>query len=161
MVKIRRAEYKDLTEIMKLDEECFGESYSFDMWEELLNDFILLLAFDENKLIGCISVIKNIKDISNSMSKGMMNFMNKMEIKECYLIASICVLKNYRGTGIGTELIRRAIKKTKGYILLNVRVSNEKAIKFYKRHNFLIYDYVEIDYYSNPKEDSYLMYMKN
>ncbi|MBD3230845.1 MAG: GNAT family N-acetyltransferase, partial [Candidatus Lokiarchaeota archaeon] len=77
-------------------------------------------------------------------------------------ISSIAVLPKYRNLGYGEKLLDRLLKlfreHNKIIIRLEVRVSNEKAIKLYKKFGFKI-SKVKKHYYSN-NEDAYLMKLK-
>ena len=52
-------------------------------------------------------------------------------------IATVCVLPEYRGQGIGTELLMRCeAELTTPSIRLCVRTTNEGAIRLYRRHGY-------------------------
>lgn len=75
-------------------------------------------------------------------------------------ILNIAVKENYRKTGVGTLLIRSAIQVAREHspasIRLEVRVSNQAAIEFYKKHGFKP-EHVRRSFYSNPVEDGIVM----
>lgn len=164
MIIIRNGTLDDIENLIKLDTECFGEgennTYDKKFWEYLLTRFCLLVAEDDssltNGLIGVISVTEETKPLSAAIKM----LISKHKINKYFLVVSLCVSKNYRSTGIGSELMRRAIKNAKNYVLLNVRESNKKAINFYKNYGFEVYEYLDVDYYDDPQENGLLMWLK-
>ena len=64
--------------------------------------------------------------------------------------------KNNLATLLMTLLKRNADNLNAKYIDLYVRVSNIKAINFYKKNNYIIHETVK-DYYALPSEDAYDM----
>ena len=54
----------------------------------------------------------------------------------------LCVLELYRKQNIGSTLLKQFLKEMSAEniknIELEVRIDNQKAIKFYKKHNFKI-----------------------
>jgi ribosomal protein S18 acetylase RimI-like enzyme len=170
MVTIRNGEYNDIEQIMLLDKECFGIDiepinseknkkmlYSKNFWEYLLKQaYRFLVVCDGTQVVGTIVVTKETKPETFAIRQ----IMQKHNIQEYYLIVSICIAKNYRGTGISEELLRRAIKNITGYVILNVRTLNTKAINFYKKFNFEISEFVDKGYYNNPVDDGLVMFIK-
>ena len=78
-------------------------------------------------------------------------------------IISIAVLSEYRNKGIGSALLTKAIELMKeNYdikkVYLEVRVSNEDAIRLYNKFGFRIKDV--ISHYYRDGEDAYLMEKK-
>lgn len=179
MIIIRKANITDLEQIIKLDEECFGiDRFDMKYWKHLLDISEMFIALtninDNNIIIGVIATIpiisigKQSKQSDKSyksekLSYAIKNFLEKYDniednIKDNYLIVTICVDKSYRSLGIGSKLLKKAIKHKKTYVLLNVRKTNTKAIKFYEKHGFYISEFIDKKYYNNPKDDGLLMY---
>ena len=75
-------------------------------------------------------------------------------------ITNIAVSENYRRNGIATTLLKKVYKFAKeqelSFLSLEVRKSNDVAIRFYEREGFDI-EGERIDFYSNPVEDGYIM----
>ena len=75
-------------------------------------------------------------------------------------INSLAIAEDQRRKGLGTFLLKKAagILKEGGAkkLFLEVRRSNEGAIKFYEKHRFLMSD-VRRNFYDNPKEDALVM----
>ena len=162
MTIIRKASLEDLNNIYKLDKQCFkSENYSKTHWKELIEKSKTFTAIDKitNNIIGIMSTTKvQLNDKTGGITDL---FMTNNKIKKCWLIVTICVDMHYRKSGVGTlliENIKNILNKSKYPILLNVRKSNDCAIKFYKKHGFKIYKQKDIGYYDNPKEDGLLMY---
>ena len=89
----------------------------------------------------------------------------KNEQRNVYLM-TISVLDEYRRYGIGSKLLEEIIKihkklKEVTYITLHVQSSNVVALKFYEKHGFEKYKFLE-NYYTgpevNPKDAYYLRY---
>ena len=78
---------------------------------------------------------------------------------ECY-IANVAVLPEYRQSGVASALLMKleetAVSENGEFITLEVRQSNDKAIRLYSKHG---YSQVGIrkNYYSRPTEDAVLM----
>ena len=75
-------------------------------------------AFNKNKIIGGVSLIKNNCKINNE--------------KKCFQLRGLCVYDKFQNHGIGTQVISKIeniiTKKNTKYIWMNAR---ESAIKFY------------------------------
>lgn len=75
-------------------------------------------------------------------------------------ITNIAIKNTLRKQGIGTQLLNALMQYASnlgvGYITLEVRVSNEAAIKLYKRAGFMKV-HVRKKYYEDNGEDAYLM----
>lgn len=78
---------------------------------------------------------------------------------ECY-VANVGVAQNYRGEGIGSSLVNYAIERARemkmSFISLEVRPSNETAVKIYERFGFERVG-LRKNFYSEPKEDGLIM----
>ncbi|MCM0582594.1 ribosomal protein S18-alanine N-acetyltransferase [Weissella diestrammenae] len=76
-------------------------------------------------------------------------------------ISNVAILPGHQGQRIGEKLLKMYFSRfPKGTrILLEVRSSNQRALRLYERLGFEIYNIRE-DYYRDPKEDAYLMDLK-
>lgn len=138
---IRKAELNDLFEISNIEREELGESLGVDFLtnELTLNKDSLYFVYTiDETLIGYIGF--RIYDEEAEM----MNFV---------------ITKKHQNKGYGTDLLNYFIKISKIYnisrISLEVRETNTKAIKFYKKHNF-VKTRVKNNYYKN--EDAFVLY---
>lgn len=84
-------------------------------------------------------------------------FMDRSEIID------ICVSPLYRNGGIGNMLLNYALDycKEKGCasVTLEVKCTNETALKLYTKNNFQIVS-IRKNYYDNGRIDAYLMFRK-
>lgn len=119
---IRKAKIDDIIELVRLEELVFeqslGESFLYD--EFLLNPFAHYFVYEKDqKVVGYIGY-RAIEE-----NAEMMNF---------------CVDPMYHHQGIGSEVLEYSINYLKDLnvknILLEVRVSNQNAIKIYEKFGF-------------------------
>ncbi|QDA32080.1 ribosomal-protein-alanine N-acetyltransferase [Thermococcus indicus] len=141
MVAIRPARLFDIPEVMRIERESFREDYPRGVFLVFLenNPDTFLVAEYNGKVIGYVMGYLR-PDLEGH-------------------IMSIAVDPAYRGNGIGsallTEVIERLINRGARYIGLEVRVSNENAIKLYERFGFRRIKRI-IGYYADG-EDAYYM----
>ena len=141
LVTIRPAKLFDISDVMRIERESFREAYPRGIFLVFLenNPETFLVAEYNGRVIGYVMAYLR-PDLEGH-------------------IMSIAVDKRYRGNGIGsallTEAIDRLIARGARYIGLEVRVSNEKAIKLYERFGFRKVKRI-IGYYSDG-EDAYYM----
>ncbi len=119
---IRKAKVDDINDLVRLEKKVFeqslGESFLYD--EFLLNPFAHYFVYQiDQKIIGYIG-FRAIDDASE-----MMNF---------------CVDPDHQSMGVGKEILAYSIQYLKELkvktILLEVRVSNHKAISLYEKFDF-------------------------
>lgn len=133
--------------VAALHEECFaGERWSKAMIEAELDKALSPFA------VTFVAVSE----------EGILGFVNaRMVCDECG-INDIAVTKNARRSGIGAALLQAleeyALTHEGSVIQLEVRASNETAIRFYKQHGF-IQNGLRRQYYTDPEEDA-LLYEK-
>ena len=141
LVTIRPARLFDIGEVMRIERESFREAYPRGIFLVFLenNPDTFLVAEYNGRVIGYVMAYLR-PDLEGH-------------------IMSIAVDKHYRGNGIGsallTEAINRLIERGARYIGLEVRVSNERAIRLYERFGFRKVKRI-ISYYSDG-EDAYYM----
>ncbi|WP_457742372.1 ribosomal protein S18-alanine N-acetyltransferase [Thermococcus sp.] len=141
LVTIRPARLFDINEIMRIERESFREAYPRGIFLVFLenNPDTFLVAEYNGKVVGYVMAYLR-PDLEGH-------------------IMSIAVDSAYRGNGIGsallTEAIERLIERGARYIGLEVRVSNEGAIRLYERFGFKKVKRI-IGYYSDG-EDAYYM----
>jgi len=141
MVVIRPAKLFDIPEIVRIERQSFREEYPRGVFLVFLenNPDTFLVAEYSGKIIGYVMGYLR-PDLEGH-------------------IMSIAVDPAYRGNGVGSalleEVIERLIKKGARYIGLEVRVSNEGAIKLYERFGFRKIKRI-VGYYLDG-EDAYYM----
>lgn len=146
---VRTAMKKDAQELSEIRVQIDGETQNLD--REKGEAYIDTLGFEEliktdsekrNNLF--LVAIMNEKVVGFSRCEGnlLKRFAHKVEF-------GVCVLKDYWGYGIGTNLLKESIawadsnEITK--ITLNVLETNEKAVDLYKKFGFKIEGILEND----------------
>jgi ribosomal-protein-alanine N-acetyltransferase len=148
-LKIFDVESRDLGRIVSLEQEVFKENaFPKRLLKKLIvnHRFFLKLEKGEKKrdLIGFIIVLNDGKENVNIVN---------------FLIKPDCQNKGY-----GSYLLQHTIEKVKqlkliNKIVLNVQISNKKAIKMYEKFNFKRNPTILEDYY-HTGESAYLMELK-
>jgi ribosomal-protein-alanine N-acetyltransferase len=136
---IREAKRSDLIRIAEIEKL----SFEFESWGLFFLGKFLEIPY--NKIIVA----------ENNEILGYCAFSDEGEIIH---IKSIAVHPNYRNKGIARALIKEVMKLKKD-IYLEVRVSNEIAIKLYENLGFKKIKTIK-KFYSNG-EDAYRYYLKN
>ncbi|MCS7121224.1 MAG: ribosomal protein S18-alanine N-acetyltransferase [Archaeoglobaceae archaeon] len=139
-IVVREYNTKDFKDLLEIDKEAFSSrNPAYDVYIYLTFGSDFLVADIGGKIVGYIATM----DVDKNTGK----------------IISFAVKKEFRGKGIGSTLLKRAIERlrTKGKkkILLEVRVSNLQAQRLYKKFGFRI-EKVLPSYYSDG-ESAYLM----
>jgi ribosomal protein S18 acetylase RimI-like enzyme len=125
-VNIRQADEVDLSELLKIEEDCFeSERFNTDTVRAFVvrDDTFVLVAFDENGILGSAMCMVSELDLHGK-------------------IASIAVLKQRRGTGIGAALLDECEKvfRSQGLLRysLEVEASNSLAIALYASRGYMV-----------------------
>jgi len=141
MAEIRRISENDIEAVASLEEVIFPDPWSVkSIGETYENSNALILgAYQEEVLIGYVI------------------FYYVLDEGE---IARIAVNPSYRRQGVADQIFAGLLdfcaKKNIERILLDVRVSNEAAIAFYRKSGFAE-DGIRKNFYDNPKEHALLM----
>lgn len=142
-VKILKMSKEHIEEVLEIEKRCFTDAWTRKMFEdELLNPlaYYIVLVQDEN-IVGYAGFWDIIDDAQ---------------------IMNVAVDTEYRGKGYGNLLIEEFIREAKDRNLdtmsLEVRVSNEPAIKLYEKYGFEIQGRRK-KYYQDNGEDAYIMYL--
>ena len=140
---IRNASLNDLEQIVALETKVFGATlgYAFLKQELLENEFSHIYVYTHNqKIIGYLSY----RQIDTNAD--VLNFL---------------VDTPFQNQGVGRKLFDHALLEMKIHgvnsLVLEVRVSNTKAIKFYEKYGATIITTIP-NYYE--KEDGYMMHME-
>ena len=137
-VSIREMTEEDIKEIAELEKECFSEPWSENsLRDELTNETARFFVLrDSEKLLGYI---------------GANNICNEV------YITNVAVNSKCRGKGYGGILVKHLIKQSEAerafFITLEVRKSNENAIKLYEKCGFKLIGERK-NFYSKPTEDA-------
>lgn len=148
---VRRAELGDLIPIMEINLKTLPEHYSDYFYESLLAELpeAFLLGEIRGKPVGYIMC---------KTEYGFSNFKKLGFVKKGHVV-SIAVLDEHRRKGIGRVLVEEAINgvKTKkcDELYLEVRCSNNEAVRLYEKMGFIIKQRLKT--YYRDGEDAYLM----
>ena len=137
-VTVREMTEGDIKDIAQLEKECFSEPWSENsLRDELTNETARFYVLrDSENLLGYI---------------GANNICNE------FYITNVAVNSKCRGKGYGKILVNHLIKQGEAerafFITLEVRKSNENAIKLYEKCGFKLIGERK-NFYSKPTEDA-------
>lgn len=141
MTEIRKIGENDIEAIASLESEIFSDTWSEKSIKETYENrnACILGAYKEGVLAGYVI------------------FYYVLDEGE---IARIAVSPQYRRQGVADQIFAGLLdfcaEKSIERILLDVRISNEPAIAFYRKSGFAE-DGIRKNFYENPKEDALLM----
>lgn len=141
MAIVREMMQQDLEEVSLLETAIFTMPWSKAGFEASLSmeNSIFLVAEEEGRILGYCGMVLSIEEGE---------------------ITNVAVAPDARCRGIGDALLREMIRRGKEQgcekIVLEVRVSNETAIRLYQKHQFVSVG-VRKGFYEKPKEDAYIM----
>lgn len=122
-------EYYTPDELSKYLDDAYGSSKLYEEFAEPSSK--LLLAFDDEKLVGFLRLRKN-QIVEKHLGAG------NLEIHQLY------VLRDHHGAGVSTLLMEEALKYAlkQGYSLvwLSVWEHNIRAQRFYSKCGFEVFD---------------------
>ena len=148
---IRRCEEKDLVSVMDINLIALPEHYSDYFFESILRELpeAFIVAELNDRIVGYIMC---------KIEFGFSNYRKLGFVKKGHVV-SVAVLERDRGKGIGKALMLEGISGVMGRksdeIYLEVRISNESAIKMYEKLGFQIKS--KLRTYYRDGEDAYLM----
>lgn len=148
---IRRCDPSDIIPVMEINLKTLPEHYSDYFYESLLAELpeAFLVAEIEKKLVGYIMC---------KIEYGFSNFKKLGFVKKGHVV-SVAVLPDYRQKGIGRALVEESMAgvklKRSDELYLEVRCSNNEAIKLYEKLGFIIKQRLKA--YYRDGEDAYLM----
>ena len=139
---VRRATIEDAKEIFAIEMECFSVPWSLDSIEtELLNE--------DKKLYYVIED-----------TNGVVGYAGAWLVYDEGQITNIAIRPSARRQGFGAKLtsalIEECFKRGMHEIFLEVRISNLSALSLYRKLGFTVKG-MRKNYYSEPKEDAYIM----
>lgn len=148
---IRRCDPSDLIPVMEINMKTLPEHYSDYFYESLLAEMpeAFLVAEIDRKLVGYIMC---------KVEYGFSNFKKLGFVKKGHVV-SVAVLEEYRKKGIGRALVEESIGGAKikkaDELYLEVRCSNNEAVRLYEKIGFIIKQRIKA--YYRDGEDAYLM----
>lgn len=145
MITYRLAKKSDFEEVLNIENECFKEPYSR---EDLLYEFEenpvnkIIVAEHDGKVIGFIDYLITFNSAT---------------------IMQVAVTKEFRNLGIGTRLLEEMeksfpedIDEIVESVTLEVRVSNQTAVKMYTKNGYKIV-VVKRNYYKDGENAIYMV----
>ena len=145
MITYRLAKKSDFEEVLTIENECFKEPYSR---EDLLYEFEenpvnkIIVAEHDGKVIGFIDYLITFNSAT---------------------IIQVAVTKEFRNLGIGTRLLEEMeksfpedIDEIVESVTLEVRVSNQTAVKMYTKNGYKIV-VVKRNYYKDGENAIYMV----
>ena len=139
---VRRAMIEDAKEIFAIEMECFSVPWSLDSIEtELLNE--------DKKLYYVVED-----------ANGVVGYAGAWLVYDEGQITNIAIRPSARRQGFGAKLtsalIEECFKRGMHEIFLEVRIFNLSALSLYRKLGFTVKG-MRKNYYSEPKEDAYIM----
>ena len=145
MTQIREMKREDCQEVWNLQKQCFSIPWSMESLESMFRTkgYTSLIALDDQRIIGYV---------------GMKAVFDEADI------TNVAVDLSERRQGIGKALIKELLiiadQQKLNRIFLEVRMSNEAAIRLYERVGFKKID-CRKNYYEKPREDAWIMVWEN
>lgn len=137
MYKLVKASKKDIPRLIRYKKDIIY-MYSKDLAEDERNKIDEYVITSVNEMFkDYYNIIIDDKIIGSILLKDM---------PQGKLLDEIYLEKEFRNTGIGTDIIRKMLEKDRN-IYLWVYKENEKAISLYKRLGFIIVDETDSRYY--------------
>ncbi|MFX0555290.1 GNAT family N-acetyltransferase [Maribacter sp. CXY002] len=149
-MEIRKVNIGDIEKLKKIGKQTFAETFSFENSEDNMNEY-LEKGFSTKKLTTELTdqnaafyfaeydgnVIGYLK-VNFGQSQTEIKDENALEIERIY------VLKDFHGKEVGQLLYQKAIDLAKErsvkYIWLGVWEQNPRAIRFYEKNGFVVFD---------------------
>lgn len=138
---IREMTASDIDAVAALEAELFSMPWSAQGFADTLcrEDVLFLVACEDDSLLGYVGVYCTADEGE---------------------ITNVAVAQTARRRGIGQELLRHLIdqlvQRGIGRIVLEVRVSNDPAIRLYEKQGFVTMGKRK-NFYEKPTEDAYVM----
>jgi len=148
---LRRCELGDIIPVMEINLSTLPEHYSDYFYESLLEELpeAFIVAEISGKIIGYIMC---------KMEHGFSNFKKLGFVKKGHVV-SIAVIDEHRGKGFGSALVNESIKgviiRQCSELYLEVRCSNNDAVRLYEKLGFSITQ--KLKAYYRDGEDAYVM----
>lgn len=147
----RRCEHGDIISVIEINLRTLPEHYSDYFYESLLEELPegFIVAEIAGKIIGYIMC---------KMEYGFSNFKKLGFVKKGHVV-SIAVMDEHRCKGFGTAIVNEAINGVKirqcSELYLEVRCSNNDAVRLYEKLGFSIIQRLKA--YYRDGEDAYVM----
>ncbi|MCI4445999.1 MAG: ribosomal protein S18-alanine N-acetyltransferase [Candidatus Aminicenantes bacterium] len=134
----------DLPEVLNIERLCFSNPWSKETFR----------AEIQNKAISFPLVV------IDTSSKRIVGYIIFWQIRDEAQINNVAIHPDYQGRGWGEIALRYVLNRLQesgvNFVTLEVRVSNQPALKLYHKLGFKVIG-IRKDYYTNPVEDAYVM----
>ena len=140
-IRIRRMQQQDVVQAAALEAQIFSLPWSEQAFSDALKltHTVFLVAEEGGRVAGYIGMYLSLEEGE---------------------ITNVAVAPEFRRRGIAdallTEIKREAAECGVTSLVLEVRVSNQHAIRLYEKHGFVSCG-VRKGFYEQPKEDAFLM----
>ncbi|MEB2836642.1 MAG: GNAT family N-acetyltransferase [Desulfurococcales archaeon] len=183
---IRRAREEDLTQVMEVNYRSLPENYWYGFFKYILERWpeAFVVAEADGRVVGyAMSRVETVADpvlrgLANELGseasplgRGLKSLKSVLtqfrprspDVGRVGHLVSIAVLEEYRGRGIGSALLEETIRVMREVydvesVYLEVRVSNDIAIRLYEKYGFVKARRVK-GYYMDG-EDAYIMVLR-
>lgn len=141
MIQIRAMQAKDADAVAALERQIFSQPWSRQGFLDAINlgNTVFLVAEENNHIIGYVGMYL-------SIDEGEITNVAVAPVERCHGVGGMLL----------EELLSIAEKKGIARIVLEVRVSNDSAIRLYERNGFVSCG-VRKGFYEFPKEDACIM----
>lgn len=141
-IKIRPMVNKDILAVVDIDKKSYSHPWG-------VNEFFREVNYNRFSRYYVVELDNNI-----------IGYIGSWFLSDIIHITTLAVHPDYRRKGIGEKLMNYILdigeKEEYKTCVLEVRVSNEKAINLYKKLGFKV-DKIKKEYYPDNKEDAYYM----
>ena len=133
---------EDLEDVARIEQESFSQPWSIDSFRDAIHspDLYYLTAREGSRTVAYGGYVRSFEEAC---------------------ITNFAVESALRGRGIGSFLLEELMKRGREQgierFTLEVRVSNEAAIRLYEKHGFRSVG-IRKNFYSFPKEDAHIMW---
>ncbi|MGB5106190.1 MAG: ribosomal protein S18-alanine N-acetyltransferase [Candidatus Zixiibacteriota bacterium] len=141
IIKVVDMQREDLDDVVRIEREAFSDPWDEENFvADIENEHVIVLAARSgNNCVGYLSCIA---------------------LDDYGYVANVAVEGEFRSKGVGKALMddlrRRLLARDIHDIVLDVRVSNSRAIMFYERYGFSVITRRK-GFYTTPPEDSFTM----
>lgn len=141
MIEIRRMRTEDVDAVAQLEQAIFAQPWSRRGFLDAIQmeHTVFLVAEEDGEIRGYIGMYVSIDEGE---------------------ITNVAVDAGQRCRGIGETMLRQMLQEAKkraiAKIVLEVRVSNQSAIRLYERNGFRMLG-IRKGFYELPREDAYIM----
>ena len=167
IIHIRKATKEDCQVIVELGKKTFAETYSEISSHTAVQEYVEKKISPENireELVNPLSCfyIGFINDDPVAFTKLRYDRMAKgLPGKRGIEVERIYVLKEYQGVKVGKEMMEKckqdALREKFDIIWLQVWQHNHKAIQFYQKAGFVVYETAIFSYGEDMEQDDFLM----